>query len=140
MLAGFNLVVCYFALGDKDKMKKGFLQLLMVPVEGMGDDKVGGDLLSKYYAKRQAAHSKYVLWAAKLIAPVIEETSDAGFQWLISHLKSPKPGSDAGAHVDGWYYRYTVLPPDLTMTWIQGVDHGTNDCRWNWNCVTGSRS
>ncbi|CEP03482.1 unnamed protein product (mitochondrion) [Plasmodiophora brassicae] len=108
---GFNLVVCYFALGDKDKMKKGFLQLLMVPVEGMGDDKVGGDLLSKYYAKRQAAHSKYVLWAAKLIAPVIEETSDAGFQWLISHLKSPKPGSDAGAHVDGsrsWYERLSM--------------------------------
>lgn len=27
---GFNLIVCYYALGDKDKMKKGFMQLLSV--------------------------------------------------------------------------------------------------------------
>ena len=25
---GFNLVICYYALGDRDKMKKAFLQLL----------------------------------------------------------------------------------------------------------------
>lgn len=27
---GFNLIVCYYAVGDKDKMKKGFMQLLGV--------------------------------------------------------------------------------------------------------------
>ncbi len=28
--SGFNLVVCYFALGDKEKMKKGFAKLLSI--------------------------------------------------------------------------------------------------------------
>eukprot|EP00961_Rhodomonas_salina_P138753 1866740-Rhodomonas_salina.1 len=28
--SGFNLVVCYFALGDKDRMKKGFAKLLSI--------------------------------------------------------------------------------------------------------------
>lgn len=28
---GFNLIICYYALGDRDKMKKGFMQLLGVP-------------------------------------------------------------------------------------------------------------
>ena len=35
---GFNLIVCYYARGDKDKMKKGFLQLLSVPL--FGDEEV----------------------------------------------------------------------------------------------------
>lgn len=28
---GFNLILCYYALGDREKMKKGFTQLLQVP-------------------------------------------------------------------------------------------------------------
>ena len=29
-MTGFNLILCYFALGDKDKMKSGFLKLLNI--------------------------------------------------------------------------------------------------------------
>ncbi len=29
--SGFNLVVCYYALGDTEKMKRAFLQLVAVP-------------------------------------------------------------------------------------------------------------
>ncbi len=29
--AGFNLVVCYYALGDAERMKKGFSKLLSIP-------------------------------------------------------------------------------------------------------------
>lgn len=29
---GFNLVVCYYAVGDCEKMKKGFIQLVNVKV------------------------------------------------------------------------------------------------------------
>jgi hypothetical protein len=28
---GFNLILCYYALGDEDKLKRGFVQLLSVP-------------------------------------------------------------------------------------------------------------
>lgn len=33
-LAGLNLILCYYALGDQDKMKRGFNQLLAVPEFG----------------------------------------------------------------------------------------------------------
>ena len=35
---GFNLVLCYYALGDADKMKRGFAKLLSIPIPGMGDE------------------------------------------------------------------------------------------------------
>ena len=34
----YNLVVCYYALGDKDKMKKGFVRLCSIPLPGSADD------------------------------------------------------------------------------------------------------
>ena len=36
-LQGFNLLLCYYALGDKDKMKKGFQKLLTVNL-GIDDE------------------------------------------------------------------------------------------------------
>jgi intraflagellar transport protein 88 len=30
---GFNLILCYFALGDADKMKRGFSKLLSIPIQ-----------------------------------------------------------------------------------------------------------
>jgi intraflagellar transport protein 88 len=30
---GFNLILCYLALGDGDKMKKAFSKLLSIPIE-----------------------------------------------------------------------------------------------------------
>src|SRR4051812_40347163 len=49
---GFNLVVCYFALGDKDKMKTGFLQLLLVTYNSEPIAPNNSDPLSKYLLKR----------------------------------------------------------------------------------------
>lgn len=37
--AGFNLLVCYFAIGDSEQMKKAFLKLIAVPLEVDYDDK-----------------------------------------------------------------------------------------------------
>ncbi len=31
-------MVCYYALGDKDKMKKGFVRLCSIPLPGSADD------------------------------------------------------------------------------------------------------
>ena len=36
---GFNLVLCYFALGDRDKMKKSFTKLLEVNLKVDDEDK-----------------------------------------------------------------------------------------------------
>lgn len=37
--AGFNLILCYFATGDRDQMKKAFQKLLAVLLEIDDDDK-----------------------------------------------------------------------------------------------------
>lgn len=36
---GFNLILCYFAIGDRDKMKKAFQKLICVPLGIDEDDK-----------------------------------------------------------------------------------------------------
>ena len=38
-LAGFNLLLCYYALGDKDKMKKAFQKLLTASLGVDDEDK-----------------------------------------------------------------------------------------------------
>jgi tetratricopeptide (TPR) repeat protein len=35
---GFNLILCYYALGDTERMKRGFTKLLAVPINGMAED------------------------------------------------------------------------------------------------------
>ena len=35
---GFNLILCYYALGDQDKMKSGFLKLLQIQQIGLEDE------------------------------------------------------------------------------------------------------
>lgn len=37
--AGFNLILSYFAIGDREKMKKAFQKLIAVPLEIDEDDK-----------------------------------------------------------------------------------------------------
>ena len=35
---GYNLILCYYALGDVDKMKRGFDKLLRIPMLGQVDE------------------------------------------------------------------------------------------------------
>ena len=37
---GFNLIVCYYALGDEEKMRKGFARLLSIPMPHNSEDEV----------------------------------------------------------------------------------------------------
>lgn len=37
--AGFNLILCYFAIGNREQMKKAFQKLIAVPLEVDYDDK-----------------------------------------------------------------------------------------------------
>lgn len=96
---GFNLLLCYYALGDTELMQAGFKALLAVPLpvpegeeeeeRGMGgarggtghdsaredEDLLAGldtsrDALHEELAERQRVALTYVLTAAKLIAPV----------------------------------------------------------------------
>jgi len=35
---GFNLIVCLYALGEKEKMRTMFERLLMIPIPGMDEE------------------------------------------------------------------------------------------------------
>ncbi len=87
---GLHLVLCYFALGDKDRTKRGFQQLLEVPHDG-GDDEdkytsvsddpqsnlvleaIRNDRLRRIERAKKHEAEYSILMAAKLIAPVMRK-------------------------------------------------------------------
>ena len=98
---GFNLLLCYFARGDKDKMKRQFQKMLTIPVVGMTDDdeeKAGEfhdlsservDNLREDLMRRREEYHEKILTAARLIGPVIDPKDDwlAGYRWVMDQVK-----------------------------------------------------
>lgn len=112
-MTGFNLILCYYALGDKDKMKSGFTKLLDVEQPGLEDvedeeeirpedergmkETVGDDALREDIKRRQREAAKFIVNAANLIAPHVEKTESAGYDWVIDTLNNhgfPRIGSE----------------------------------------------
>ncbi|XP_069496107.1 intraflagellar transport protein 88 homolog isoform X2 [Ambystoma mexicanum] len=101
--AGFNLILCYFAVGDRDKMKKAFQKLIAVPLGIDDDDKyiapnddphttlvieaIKNDHLREMERERKALAEKYIMTAAKLIAPAIETSFAVGYDWCVEAVK-----------------------------------------------------
>lgn len=57
---GFNLILCYYAIGDRERMKKAFQKLISVPLGIDDDDKyipsnVSGGLLARFGGLRISA-------------------------------------------------------------------------------------
>jgi intraflagellar transport protein 88 len=100
--SAFNLMLCYFTKGDKDKMKNNFLEMINIGNFGEeSDDQVVEeedqkkpnfkvDLLKDELKNRKKRAAKYILDAAKLIAPAIEEDPIEGYNWIIDLLKGSK--------------------------------------------------
>ncbi|XP_074642143.1 intraflagellar transport protein 88 homolog [Tubulanus polymorphus] len=100
---GFNLILCYYALGDREKMKKAFQKLLMVDLHiddedkylSQGDDKqynlilevIKNDSLRQIERTRKSEAERCIKTAAKMIAPVIETTFAAGYDWCVDQVK-----------------------------------------------------
>ena len=94
---GFNLVLCHYAAGEKERMRKAFSQLLSVRELGMEDedaleaqldDVLQEDGLKEQLRAKQRQGNKYIAVAAKLLAPVIEDDIVAGFNWVGEVLRS----------------------------------------------------
>lgn len=100
----FNLTLCYYAIGDQDKMKKAFHRLLTVPIEGVEDDDrylqygddphsslvleaIKDDELRTIERTKKRLAEKTVVQAAKLIAPVIEGSEALGFDWCVDCVR-----------------------------------------------------
>ncbi|XP_066598003.1 intraflagellar transport protein 88 homolog [Prorops nasuta] len=102
--AGLHAVLCHFALSHRDKMKRAFLELLEVQLNIDQDDKynintddinsnllnevIKNDDLSKLEKGLKQEAERTILCAAKLIAPVIEDTLSAGFAWCVDVIRS----------------------------------------------------
>jgi len=84
---GFNLIVCLYALGDKEKMRTWFERLLLIDIPGVDEEeqeelamlqnkekeKSVGELdpLKEYLKEKKKEALNYVSKAAKLVAPFI---------------------------------------------------------------------
>lgn len=105
---GFNLILCYYALGEKDKMKKAFVKLLGVRVESDADDldevetdiddeesdKERPEVLDMYednlrreLRQKRAKANEIIMKAARLIAGMIEKDWESGYDYVIEQLK-----------------------------------------------------
>jgi len=100
---GFNLIVCLYALGDKEKMRTWFERLLLIDVPGVDEEeqeelmalqnkqeKSIGDLdpLKEYLKEKKKEALNYISKAAKLVAPFIQKDIFAGYDYVIQTLKA----------------------------------------------------
>ena len=100
----FNLLVCLYARGDKEKLKKHFLKMITLPIAGASkedpldeEDEATDtptyldrpDLLKELLTRRREYHEEKILQAARLIAPTIGEGDDwaAGYKFLMDELR-----------------------------------------------------
>ncbi|XP_015498103.1 intraflagellar transport protein 88 homolog isoform X2 [Parus major] len=102
--AGFNLILCYFAIGNGEQMKKAFKNLIEVPLEVDYEDKyislnddlhmnllieaMKNDSLSQIERERKSLAEEYIMTAAKLIAPAIETSFAVGYDWCVDVVKA----------------------------------------------------
>lgn len=97
----FNLMVCLFAKGDKDKMRRHFSKMMTMPVpelvgedstdvEDTCDDTDKHDHLKEYITTKRAYFDEKLLQAARLIAPAIGDEDDwvSGYKWLLDQLRT----------------------------------------------------
>ena len=117
MHTAFNLLLCLYARGDKEKIRRHFIKMLTIPVPGMTEEDedrmrdqlsaaVGvlegvdfenailsdrPDILKEELGKRQEYASDCILTAARLIAPMIMEDRDdwlSGYKWVMEQLRT----------------------------------------------------
>ncbi|XP_028656394.1 intraflagellar transport protein 88 homolog isoform X1 [Erpetoichthys calabaricus] len=100
----FNLILCYFAIGDRENMKKAFQKLISVDL-GIGEEDkyipanddphtnlvieaIKNDQLRQMEREKQSLAEKFIMTSAKLIAPAIETSFAAGFDWCVDMVKT----------------------------------------------------
>jgi intraflagellar transport protein 88 len=110
----FNLLLCLYARGDKDKMKRHFMKMLTIPIPGMTEDEeekkddevdVTGekeDLLKEELARKLELFNERIITAARLIAPKIDEKDDweKGYKWIIEQLRNDFEGVSSKFELD----------------------------------------
>uniref|UniRef100_A0A3Q3XHF3 Uncharacterized protein n=1 Tax=Mola mola TaxID=94237 RepID=A0A3Q3XHF3_MOLML len=101
---GFCLILCLYAVGDEERMKKAFQKLISVPLGIDDEDKyfpsiddpssdmvieaIKNDKLHQMEKDLKVLAERYIMTAAKLIAPAIETSFATGSDWCVDMVKS----------------------------------------------------
>lgn len=104
--SGLHLVLCYYALGDTEKMKKAFQYLLDVPISPLDFNEeeklinsstnpsheyiynaIQSDELHHYEQKLRNHAQRSVLITVNLISSVIENNFNDGYTWCVETIK-----------------------------------------------------
>lgn len=101
-----NLIVCHYAIGDKENMKKSFIKLLEISDVNCSSDRyemitedddnlstlileaIKVDSLRKWERERKQERDWCILLASQLIAPVIGDTFTQGYEWCVDTIRS----------------------------------------------------
>jgi intraflagellar transport protein 88 len=94
----FNCVICYYALGDKEKIRRSFQRLVSIAkphIEASEEYSTideslfaGQDLLRLLAEHKQKTIERQVLMAGKLIAGSLDMGEDSAFDWLVEVTRS----------------------------------------------------
>lgn len=113
VLTAYNLILCHYALGDAEKMRRGFQKLVTIPqtqsdscrvqssmpsndngptVDVAGTQRIEAecvDGLSRECKQRVKEANSYIMTAARLIAPELKAPDDdmIGYKLIIDTLK-----------------------------------------------------
>lgn len=98
------MILCYYALGDVEKMKRGFQHLLDVSIDMNDDHRISSltsnpshqyiidlmknDKFAIYENRQKHLAKKNILMAANLISGIIEDNSNDGYTWCVEMIKS----------------------------------------------------
>lgn len=95
----YNLMLCLYSLGDKEKMKRNFSEMLNIQTfwnidkkdqlsEEENEKRPQEDPIISELNVRKTQAIKLITDCAKLIAPIIEATMEDGYEWVIEALKN----------------------------------------------------
>ncbi|XP_014262316.1 intraflagellar transport protein 88 homolog [Cimex lectularius] len=139
--AGLYTVICYFAMGDKDKMKESFSKLLAIPLDideeryaAMDVDPsqklvfevIRDDNLRRLERELRNQAYNSILTAAKLIAPAIDNNFTAGYNWCMEAVRNsahPSLAGDLEVNRALMYLKQRDLPPAIET--LKGLQKST---------------
>lgn len=109
--AAFNLLLCYYALGETQKTKRTFQKMLSCMPSGLDDgdefdqtekkkDVLVDDALRTQLKQRRSHFLRCIMTAARLIAPTLDKDWRVGFDYLIEQLRQYEM-HDPSSHVAG---------------------------------------
>lgn len=98
IVTAFNLLLCYYALGEVDKLKRTFQKMLSIKglnsegeeeaeQEEAQKDVLVDDALHNEIKARRKQYLNYITTSARLIAPVLDKDWRVGYDYLIEQLR-----------------------------------------------------